>query len=62
VVPKEEDTPIYTLFLGGGFRNLKIQTGESLLIRGRTASVGLAAASIAEIQALAILAATRRAE
>jgi hypothetical protein len=35
-------------------RNLKIQAKKSLLIRGRTVSVGLAAASIAEIQALTI--------
>jgi NADPH:quinone reductase-like Zn-dependent oxidoreductase len=43
-------------------RNLKIQIGETLLIRGGTTSVGLAAAAIAKSQELTVLATTRRAD
>ena len=43
-------------------RNLKIQAGETLLIRGGTTSVGLAAAAIAKSQGLTVLATTRRAD
>lgn len=43
-------------------RNLKIQAGETLLIRGRTTSVGLAATAIAKSQGLTVLATTRRAD
>ena len=43
-------------------RNLHIQKGETLLIRGGTTSVGLAAAAIAKSQGLTVLATTRRAD
>jgi NADPH:quinone reductase-like Zn-dependent oxidoreductase len=43
-------------------RNLQIQAGQSLLIRGGTTSVGLAAAAIAKSQGLTVLATTRRAD
>jgi NADPH:quinone reductase-like Zn-dependent oxidoreductase len=49
--------------LGGALnRNLKIQAGETLLIRGGTTSVGLAAAAIAKSQGLTVLAIMRRAD
>ena len=41
-------------------RNLHIQKGETLLIRGGTTSVGLAAAAIAKSQGLTVLATTRQ--
>lgn len=41
-------------------RGLQIGTGETLLIRGGTTSVGLAAAAIAKSQGLTVLATTRR--
>lgn len=43
-------------------RNLMIKAGETLLIRGGTASVGLAAARIAKNQGLTVLATTRQAD
>ena len=43
-------------------RNLHIQKDETLLIRGGTTSVGLAAAAIAKSQGLTVLATTRQAE
>ena len=43
-------------------RNLHIQKGDCLLIRGGTTSVGLAAAAIAKSQGLTVLATTRRAD
>ena len=43
-------------------RNLKIQAGETLLIRGGTTSVGMAAAAIAKSLGLTVLATTRRAD
>ena len=41
-------------------RNLKIEAGERLLIRGGTTSVGLAAAAIGKSQGLTVLSTTRR--
>lgn len=41
-------------------RNLGIREGETLLIRGGTTSVGLAAAAIAKSQGVVVLATTRR--
>lgn len=41
-------------------RNLHIQKGETLLIRGGTTSVGLAAAAIAKARGLTVLSTTRR--
>jgi NADPH:quinone reductase-like Zn-dependent oxidoreductase len=41
-------------------RGLQIGTGETLLVRGGTTSVGLAAAAIAKSQGLTVLATTRR--
>lgn len=41
-------------------RGLQIQKGETLLVRGGTTSVGLAAAAIAKSQGLTVLATTRR--
>lgn len=43
-------------------RNLHIKKGETLLIRGGTTSVGLAAAAIAKSQGLTVLSTTRRAD
>lgn len=43
-------------------RNLGIKAGETLLIRGGTTSVGLAAAAIARSQGVIVLATTRRAD
>ncbi len=43
-------------------RNLGIRAGETLLIRGGTTSVGLAAAAIARSQGVTVLGTTRRAD
>ena len=43
-------------------RNLGIREGQTLLIRGGTTSVGLAAAAIAKSQGVVVLAMTRRAD
>ena len=45
---------------GALFRSLKLRRGESLLIRGGTTSVGLAAAAIAKNAGATVLATTRR--
>jgi NADPH:quinone reductase-like Zn-dependent oxidoreductase len=47
---------------GSLFRSLRLQKGETLLIRGGTTSVGLAAAAIATSHGARVTATTRRAE
>jgi NADPH:quinone reductase-like Zn-dependent oxidoreductase len=44
---------------GSLFKSLRIQSGETLLIRGGTTSVGLAAAAIARMHGLKVIATTR---
>ena len=47
---------------GSLFRSLKLQSGDRVLIRGGTASVGLAAASIARYHGAEVWGTTRRAD